>query len=399
MRRDKWHIYAHLPTPIYLLCLLFGLPWIGSSGDPKWILVHLLLLGAITNLIFVWSSHFTATLLRLPPESDRKRYLVRVIVLNLGVISVIVGKIQELKFLMTFGAVAVITSAGLHARSIQIQISKALPTRFKKIPRFYIASALFLVLGGTLGGLLSQGPKGELKYRFLVAHFSANIFGWLGITVAGTLITLIPTMLRTQLPELAEKRGHKSLPWLIISVLTIISGALLNIRLITLMGIIGYFCAWLLILSPHLRFVLQKKSPFSFISTVCAITWLFIALINLGIDTARGDSWQAISDGAESLIYMLAIGFALQIGLGALSYLIPVVLGGGSSNARQNIEKSKRFKRTRLLTLNAGLILLILNFSRASFLVGCVLLALALILNLYLLGSLRPASKSGGSKT
>lgn len=391
MRRDKWHIYAHLPTPIYLLSLLFGLPWIGSSDDPKWILVHLLLLGAITNLIFVWSSHFTATLLRLPPESDRKRYLVRVIILNLGVISVIVGKIQELKYLMTFGAAAVITSACLHARSIQIQISKALPTRFKKIPRFYIASALFLVLGGVLGGVLSQDPKGELKYRFLVAHYSANIFGWIGITVAGTLITLIPTMLRTQLPELAEKRGYKSFPWLIISVLTIDSGALLGIRLITLIGILSYLCAWLLILSPHLRFVLQKQSPFSFTSTICAIIWLFITLINLGIDIARGDSWQAISDGAESLVYMLAIGFALQIGLGALSYLIPVVLGGGPANARQNVEKSERFKRVRLITLNLGLVLLVLNYSRTWFLSGCVLLALSLTLNLYLLGSLRPS--------
>ena len=392
MRREKWHRYAHIPTPIYLLSLIFGLPWIGGSSDPKWILVHLLLLGAITNLIFVWSSHFTATLLRLPPETDHKRYLVRVIILNIGTIGIIVGKIQEIKFLMAFGAVAVVTSACLHARSIQLQIAKALPSRFKKIPRFYITSSLFLVLGGVLGGVVSQSPSGDLKYRVLVAHYSANIFGWIGITVAGTLITLIPTMLRTQLPEKAEHRGYKSLPWMAVSLLSIEFGALLNLRAIAVIGILGYLAAWIFLLSPHFRFVLQKQSPFSFTSAVFSILWLVISLINLAIDVMKSHTWKLVSIRADSLVYMLGVGFALQIGLGALSYLIPVVLGGGSRNGRQNIIVSNRLKYTRLVVHNVGLAFLVTNFSRLTFLFGCSLLALSILVNLFLLGSLRPAS-------
>ena len=391
MRREKWHRYAHIPTPIYLLSLIFGLPWIGGSGDPKWILVHLLLLGGITNLIFVWSSHFTATMLRLPADADHKRYLVRVIILNLGTISIIVGKIQELKFLMAFGAVAVVTSAGLHARSIQLQIAKALPSRFKKIPRFYIASSLFLVLGGVLGGVVSQSPNGDLKYRVLVAHYSANIFGWIGITVAGTLITLIPTMLRTQLPEKAEHRGYKSLPWMVVSLLSIELGTLLNLRATAVIGILGYLAAWIFLLSPHFRFFLHKQSPFSFTSAVFSIFWLGISLINLAIDVIKSHTWKLVSVGADSLVYMLGVGFALQIGLGALSYLIPVVLGGGSRNGRQNIIVSNRLKYPRLVLLNVGLALLVTNFSRPAFLFGCSLLALSILVNLFLLGSLRPA--------
>ncbi len=391
MRRDKWHRYAHIPTPLYLLALICGLPWIKGSGDPKWIWVHLLLLGAITNLIFVWSSHFTSTMLRLPPESDRRRYLVRVLLLNLGVISVIVGKIQGLKTLMAFGATAVIISAGLHVRSIQIQIKRALPTRFKKIPHFYIVSALFLILGGLFGGFLSQGPKGEFKYRLLLAHYSTNIFGWIGITVAGTLITFIPTMLRTQLPAKAENHGYRSLPWLIVSVLAVDTGALINIRVIALIGIIAYLGSWIYLLSPHFRFVLQRNSPFSFISTVSSLIWLVISLTSLGIDIAKNDKWKLVSSHAESLIYILGIGFALQMGLGALSYLIPAVLGGGPSNARQNGDVSERLKATRLILHNVGLGLLATNYSRALFLAGGAMVALSIILNLFLLGSLRPA--------
>ncbi|MEI6294455.1 MAG: hypothetical protein WCO95_00195 [Actinomycetes bacterium] len=393
MKRDKWHRYAHIPTPIYLLALIIGLPWIGGSGDPKWILVHLLLLGAITNLIFVWSSHFTATMLRLPQEADRKRYLVRVIILNLGVISVIVGKVQERKFLMAFGAAAVVISAGLHVRSIQIQIARALPTRFKTIPRFYIVSALFLILGGVLGGLLSQGPKGEFKYRLLVAHYSTNIFGWIGITIAGTLITFIPTMLRTQLPEKAEKHGYKSLPWLVGSVLAIDTGTLTNVRAIAVLGILTYLGSWVYLLSPHLRLIIRQKNPFSFLSTIAALIWLLISLISLAIDVVGNDKWKVVSTRTESLIYILGIGFALQMGLGALSYLIPAVLGGGPTNARQNVSVSDRLKVTRLILHNVGLGLLALNFSRVLFLIGGGMVALSIIINLYLLGRLRPAKR------
>lgn len=333
-------------------------------------------------------------MLRLPPESDRKRYLVRVVMLNLGIICIVVGKIQEIKFLMDFGAMAVITSAGLHARSIQIQISKALPTRFKKIPRFYIASSLFLVLGGILGGILSQHPKGELKYQILVAHYSANIFGWIGITVAGTLITFIPTVLRTQLPESAENHGYRSLPWLIISVLTLASSALLNSRGIALIGILTYLSAWLYLLSSHLRFVIQKRTPFSFLSITFAVLWLIIALINLAADFAISHTWELIANRAENLIFILGIGFALQIGLGALSYLIPVVLGGGPTKVRRNADTSERLKIIRLLTLNSGLGLLVVNISRLSFLLGGAFITISLILNLFLLGSLRPANRN-----
>jgi hypothetical protein len=36
-----------------------------TSGS--WLAVHLVLFGAVTNAIVVWSEHFTAALLRAPP--------------------------------------------------------------------------------------------------------------------------------------------------------------------------------------------------------------------------------------------------------------------------------------------------------------------------------------------
>src|SRR5690625_6256427 len=48
--------------------------------------------------------------------------------------------------------------------------------------------------------------------RFYISHVSLNLLGWVGITVLGTLVTLWPTALRTQLHERAEKQARRALP-------------------------------------------------------------------------------------------------------------------------------------------------------------------------------------------
>jgi len=143
----------------------------------------------------------------------------------------------------------------------------------------------------------------------------------------------------------------------------------------------------------HLRLIIRQKNPFSFLSTIAALIWLLISLISLAIDVVGNDNWKVVSTRTESLIYILGIGFALQMGLGALSYLIPAVLGGGPTNARQNVSVSDRLKVTRLILHNVGLGLLALNFSRVLFLIGGGMVALSIIINLYLLGRLRPAKR------
>ncbi len=39
-----------------------------------------------------------------------------------------------------------------------------------------------------------------------------NLLGWIGLTVLGTLVTLWPTMLRTQMADNAESASEHALP-------------------------------------------------------------------------------------------------------------------------------------------------------------------------------------------
>ena len=57
---------------------------------PRWLMIHLLVLGAAGHAILVWSRYFADTLIRLPP-TPRREQSKRLALFNLGVLVVIVG--------------------------------------------------------------------------------------------------------------------------------------------------------------------------------------------------------------------------------------------------------------------------------------------------------------------
>ena len=62
--RTSWHLTANAPAAAWLTAL-FGIALFHRYvQESHWLLVHLLLLGAVTNAIFVWSAHFADALLR-----------------------------------------------------------------------------------------------------------------------------------------------------------------------------------------------------------------------------------------------------------------------------------------------------------------------------------------------
>jgi nitrite reductase (NO-forming) len=62
--------------------------WVPSSG---WLLVHLLLLGAVSTAILIWSQHFADTLLRKKALGHRVSLGLRVGAHTIGAIAVLTG--------------------------------------------------------------------------------------------------------------------------------------------------------------------------------------------------------------------------------------------------------------------------------------------------------------------
>src|SRR6478609_701888 len=139
--------WRDLPALVWLAAIpvvAFSHPWI---PEPRWLLLHLLLLGAVTHSIVVWSQHFADALLHVP-STPRTGLLA---LLDLGALTVMVGTQIAAWPVTLVGATAVASAVLWHAARLAGQLGRALPGRFSGVVRYYVAAAALLPVGATLG--------------------------------------------------------------------------------------------------------------------------------------------------------------------------------------------------------------------------------------------------------
>jgi nitrite reductase (NO-forming) len=229
---------------------------------PRWLMIHLLMLGAISHAILVWSRYFTDALLH-SADDDRRGQNRRLLLLNGGVSLVVTGVLADVWPVTLLGASAVGCAAAWHGSTILRRLTAALPARFGSSVRYYVAAACFLPVGAGLGAALARGLADPWHSRLVVAHASVNLLGWVGLTVVGTIVTLWPTMLRTRIAEGAEAAAARALPVLACSVLVTAAGATAGLRVIAALGIVGYVTG-LLLTAPAFLDALRRKPPTEF---------------------------------------------------------------------------------------------------------------------------------------
>jgi nitrite reductase (NO-forming) len=66
----------------------------------------------------------------------------------------------------------------------------------------YGAAIVAVLVGGTLGAIVGSRAVGDptLWLGLRQAHLTLNVLGWVSLTIAGTLVTLLPTVLRVRMP-------------------------------------------------------------------------------------------------------------------------------------------------------------------------------------------------------
>ena len=358
--RLQWHLAANAGLLFWLAALVavaFGHRFVPES---RWLLVHLLLLGAVTNAILVWSAHFAHALLKNAPAS-RRGEATRLAALNAGVVAVVAGIITATWALTLAGAVIVGGAVAAHGISLAKQARTALPSRFGASVRYYVAASASLPVGAALGTLLARHPEGAVHGRLVVAHVAANVLGWVGLTVLGTLLTLWPTILRTKMAEGAERQSRQALPALVASLSAVVAASLSGLLLVTAVAVLGYLGAALWSLRPLLA-AARSRPPQSYAawSVLAAVLWLAVSLAWLAGLLAVAPDWAAAGEAAHTVAVPLAGGFAVQVLLGALTYLLPVVRGGGPAAVRAATEVLERGGAARAVAANLGLILLLL---------------------------------------
>ncbi|MGB8651902.1 MAG: hypothetical protein WCD35_14710 [Mycobacteriales bacterium] len=386
--RGFWPV-RDLPVVLWLLSAVVVALQAAVLPAPRWLLIHVLLLGAVSHAILVWSRHFADALLHTAPsELERRRQSRRLVLQNLGVVAVLAGVVQGRWPVTLAGAAAVGSAVAWHGASLALLLRRALPSRFGPTVRYYVAAACFLPCGAALGTALARGLDDPLDEQAALAHVAVNVLGWVGLTVVGTLVTLWPTMLRTRILEGSERAARRALPVLAGAVVVTAGGALMDLRPLAALGLAGYLAGLGMVADAFVTTARGKRpSSFPTWSVLAGVLWLLGSLSALTVGVLTATSWAEVADRLDGVAPLLAAGFGAQLLLGALSYLVPMVLGGGPTPVRAANAVVERAGALRVGVTNAALLVCVLPVPTAvrDLCSALVLAALATFLPLLLM--------------
>lgn len=349
-------VVAWIFTALVLLAGKYAQLWPNLDA---WAPLHAALLGALGSAITIWSAHFADTLLHRPAWGGALMLNGRLGLHSVGAALVITGVCINSQIVIGVGASCVAVSATLGVVAMVVQKRRAVAARMAALVDYYICSLSYLMVGALAGWSIKYfDSKGQAAWsnRMYLAHVPIMVLGVLGITVLGTLVVLWPTMLRTKMEPAAPRQAQRALPGLALAVAVIAFSGLW--RPLAGMGALLYLLSAAAVVAPLWRTGVRKGvTNYAGLSTAAALAWLAWCVIRLGV----GVSYAANDDAARAVAHGLRLavvgGFALQILLAALSFLTPVMLGGGPAMSRLTHAIMDRYTWWRITTINLCLAL------------------------------------------
>lgn len=368
--RAWWHLRANIAVITWLsaaLVLAALHPWVAVSG---WLLTHVLLLGSVTNAILVWSNHFAVSVLHLRYRHPYRGQALRLGVLNLGVVLVLTGAAAAVWPAIAVGAALAAVVAVWHGAVLTRQVLQAVSAGFRVVVWFYVVATACFVAGLILGALLAGGSSGAdaIRARLVVAHVCLHLLGWMGLTIVGTLPVLWPSMLRIRGRPRAARMTWVSLAVLPTGLALTTVSVLADRHALSIAGIVGYLTGLCIAFAPLAAAVRQRRpSSYAGWSVLAGCGWFVGSLLALADLLVRVGDWRDVRAGLHPLIVPFAVGFIVQVLVGALSYLVPVVRGGGAGSVKLANRRMIAAGRTRAALFNAGLVVALLPVLPTAF--------------------------------
>ena len=346
--------------------------------QPLWTMIHLVTLGVLSNGIFQWSWFFARSLARLSADDPRARRhnTIRILIFNACFLLLFVSMWLGWMVGTMIAATGIAAVAAWHGAEMLSVLRERLASRFVIVVRYYVCSASFFVLAALLASFVSATmfspsvPEAlvAMRDRLTLAHALSGVAGWVGLTIGGTVITLGPTILRTRMSPDAVSGGVRVLlPWCL-SLILAIAAALLGMMPLVGAGILAVgACAIVGIVYPYAK-VLRNKGPreYSAWSFLLGLLWISVGVCALGVASLFVSTPSQLR--ALTLMWLPIIGIAgfAQLFQGALSYLMPVVIGGGPSVVRIGIAILDWQFALRVALRNGALLLQVALFSAAT---------------------------------
>ncbi|RIK41384.1 MAG: hypothetical protein DCC55_12025 [Chloroflexi bacterium] len=292
------------------------LPWFNGV---RWLRVHFITLGMVTQVIFGALPALVAARRKLPRPAMRWDIWLS---LNVGLI-VLLGGIPSMNPILIFtgGTLIFIAAALLAGQLWGMRSGEAQP--LGQSVKFYVTGLLYLLLGIIVGTGLWLGWSGPLRIQVpLEVHIHANNWGFLSLVFAGLIIDIIP-LLSGQ--SLASARTINTIFWsMTLGALGLVIGPWLGGALwVTVPGLVLHIVAtvWLLgLLVRGLARAGQLRTAGAW-HLVTAYVWILLPVftapfILLNVPGFVGGDIEATAP--QALIY----GWVLQFGYVLIPFLV-----------------------------------------------------------------------------
>jgi nitrite reductase (NO-forming) len=357
----------------YLALAILSVITPAASVHGTWLPLHLLLAGAASTAIAGVMPFFSAAVSSAPPAANGVR-LAGVLGVALGAGLLVLGRAFwpvgiGVDGPAVAGAGGLVYIFGLAA----IAAATLLPLRFAIGPRrifmgaiygvalLNVAAGVALSTGFLLGWAPVVGAWGALK----PAHAWLNLFGFVSLVIAGSLLHLLPTVagarIRRTMASVVCFAAMASGPPLVAA------GFVVGSDILALAGA-GLTVVGSLALAWHAVAVLRGRSAwssdpswhrFTTWSLVAGIGWFVVASLVAGGQIVLEGSTVAGWDLAP-LAVPLGIGWAAQVLVGAWSHLVPAVGPGSPDQHARQRRLLGQAATARLLLLNGGVVFLML---------------------------------------
>jgi len=369
--------------PVFVIGNVVVLAWLAVAvalllsydalGLSVWLPVHALLLGAATNAIVIWSEHFAATLCRAP-DPPSWQLSAKLAVLNVAAITALAGVYSGVMVLTAVAGVAVAVVAVVHAAHLIAMRRAALQARFDYLISFYVASGTALLIGAGAGAALALGADGWYA-QLWSTHVHVMLYGWIGLTVVGTLFTLWPVASGVRITERSIKLARRTLPTLVAGLVAVVAGVLIDNVWLAGVGLIGYAAG--VVIAVVALWPTRKPREVASWNLAAAMGWLAVAVLIEMVGAAWSRSVEVLPGLVESVVMpLLVIGFVAQILIGALTQMLPVVVAQGPAERKAVVGYLAQGWQARLAVLNLAVPLVAAHWPGPIRVVGWALAAI-----------------------
>ncbi len=345
----------------------------GVLPQAWWTSIHVVTLGVLTSSVLQWSWYFARALLHLPADDKRsgRDATVRMLVFQ----AALVGLVASMWTAQVAGTVAAATAVGAviawHGLALVRAARTRLGNRFAVVVRYYVAAAAFLVVGCALAGSITVAMFARTAPDWLVdardgltaAHAVVNLGGWIGLSITGTLVTLGPTMLRTRIDPGALEAAVRALPVMVAALSVAAVAAVVDRPVGVGAGVLAAGAAALWGVGLPLARAARTASAGAFAPWTLAagLTWVAVAVAAYAVRASTAHDVGALRSAALPWLVLLGAGGVLQVFVAALTYLMPVVIGGGPGPLRTGMATLETAWPARVAARNAALALVLVG--------------------------------------